>query len=289
MLIRAYAYKDQNSAETAFDAGGSISGGLTGATIVAQWTWAATLLQSSNVASKNGPAGAFWYAAGAAIQILLFAILAVQLRVRAPGAKTYLRVLHSRFGVRTHKVYVVFAFATNLIVTAMLMAGGAAVTNALVKDCSIALASAAVAAIVACYTLVGGMGALFYVSYFCGGIILIVILYFAAQVFYVPSVHSPIGSISSVYELISCLSGPDGNQDGAYNTFSSQSAFIFGIINIVGNFATVFVDQSYWQIAASAKPRQVVYGYLMGGLVWFAVPFGMSTSISDKSFSQVQL
>ena len=100
----------------------------------------------------------FRYASGATIQILLFAIIAVQLRVRAPGAKTYLRVIHSHFGTKTHKVYVVFAFATNLIVTAMLMAGGAAVANGLVKDCSVALASAAVAAIVACYTLVGGMG-----------------------------------------------------------------------------------------------------------------------------------
>ena len=74
-----------------------------------------------------------------------------------------------------------------------------------------------------------------------------------------------------VYDLISCLKGPEGNQDDGYNTFLSKSGFIFGLINIVGNFGTVFVDQSYWQIAIAAKPRQVVYGYLMGGLVWFAV------------------
>ncbi|OQV20353.1 Urea-proton symporter DUR3 [Hypsibius exemplaris] len=282
MLIRKRVYKDKDSIASAFDGGGSISGGLTASTIVAQWTWAATLLQSSNVASKYGVSGAFWYASGATIQILLFAMLASQLRVRAPGAKTFLRVIHARFGPKTHIVYVVFAFATNLIVTAMLMTGGAAVANALIKNCPVVLASVMVAAIVACHTLIGGMGALFYVSYCCSAIILVVILYFLTQVFYVGSLtHPGMGSMESVYNAISCLNTPDkyGNKDHSYNTFFSQSGLIFGIINIVGNFGTVFVDQSYWQIAIASKPRQVVYGYLLGGLVWFAVPFGMATSM----------
>jgi hypothetical protein len=37
--------------------------------IVSQWTWAATLLQSSNVAWNFGISGPFWYAAGASIQV----------------------------------------------------------------------------------------------------------------------------------------------------------------------------------------------------------------------------
>lgn len=38
--------------DTDFDAGGRVSLGLTATTIVSQWTWAATLLQSSTVAAK---------------------------------------------------------------------------------------------------------------------------------------------------------------------------------------------------------------------------------------------
>lgn len=45
-------YKDANNLDTSFDAGGKVSVGLTATTIVSQWTWAATLLQSSTVASK---------------------------------------------------------------------------------------------------------------------------------------------------------------------------------------------------------------------------------------------
>ena len=54
--------------------------GLTAAVIVSQWTWAATLLQSSNVAWQYGVSGPFWYASGASIQILLFGILAIQIK-----------------------------------------------------------------------------------------------------------------------------------------------------------------------------------------------------------------
>jgi Na+/proline symporter len=47
---------------------------------VSKWTWAATLLQSANVAYKYGVSGPFWYAAGATIQVLLFAVLAVEIK-----------------------------------------------------------------------------------------------------------------------------------------------------------------------------------------------------------------
>ena len=50
--IRREFYKDKENVDTSFDAGGNVSIGLTATTIVSQWTWAATLLQSSNVGTK---------------------------------------------------------------------------------------------------------------------------------------------------------------------------------------------------------------------------------------------
>jgi len=54
---------------------------------------------------------------------------------------------------------------------------------------------------------------------------------------------------------------------------------MFGIINTVGNFGTVFVDQSYWQSAIAAHPTSAVRGYMYGGLVWFTIPFALATSL----------
>lgn len=41
-------------------------------------------------------------------------------------------------------------------------------------------------------------------------------------------------------------------------TMSSNEALMFGVINLVGNFGTVFVDQSYWQNAVAAEPTATV-------------------------------
>ena len=57
-----------------------------------------------------------------------------------------------------------------------------------------------------------------------------------------------------------------------------SGGLVFGVVNIVGNFGTVFVDQAYWQSAVAASPRATVKGFLIGGLVWFAVPFCMATA-----------
>lgn len=59
-----------------------------------------------------------------------------------------------------------------------------------------------------------------------------------------------------------------GNRDGSYLTMLSADGLMFGIINIVGNFGTVFVDQSYWQSAIAARPASAARGYLLGGYVF---------------------
>lgn len=112
--------------------------------------------------------------------------------------------------------------------------------------------------------------------------------------------------------------GPvSGNYQGTYATMLSTGGLVFGIINIVGNFGTVFVDnvnspslqlfcnspnlfeeeeeetlilfllllllllvaQGYWISAIAARPSSTHKGYLLGGLVWFAVPFSLATSL----------
>jgi len=93
--VRKHVYHDADNLDTAFDAGGKVSIGLTATTIVSQWTWSATLLQSSTVASKYGISGPYWYAGGATIQIIIFSILSIMLKTRAPGAKTFLQEICS--------------------------------------------------------------------------------------------------------------------------------------------------------------------------------------------------
>jgi urea-proton symporter len=56
-----------------------------------------------------------------------------------------------------------------------------------------------------------------------------------------------------------------GNEQGSALTMLSKEGLMFGIINIVGNFGTVFVDQSYWQSSIAARPESAVRGYILAG------------------------
>ena len=259
-------------------AGRTIKTGLTAAAIVSAWTWAATLLQSSTVAYQYGISGPFWYAAGASIQVLLFGILAIELKRKAPNAHTFLEIIRARYGNGSHKVFLFFALMTNMIVTAMLLLGGSAVVNGL-TGMDISLAAFLIPIGVMIYTLVGGLKATFVADYMHTIIIFVVILTFVAAVY----VNSDItGGVAGMYEKLvqaAELTPIDGNAAGAFLTMASIGGLMFGIINIVGNFGTVFVDQAYWQRAIAAKPSSTVKGFLLGGACWFAIPFTLATTM----------
>ena len=268
-------------------AGRIIKTGLTAAAIVSAWTWAATLLQSSTVAYLYGISGPFWYASGATIQVLLFGILAIELKRKAPNAHTFLEIIRARFGNGTHKIFLGFALTCNMIVTGMLLLGGAAVVNGL-TGMDITIAAFLIPVGVMVYTLVGGLKATFVADYMHTVIIYVVILTFVAMVFFISPVT---GGIEGMYDKLAAAAdlrpvleptftpGEPGNAMGAYLTMASAGGLIFGVINIVGNFGTVFVDQAYWQRAIAAQPSSTVRGFLLGGMCWFSIPFTLATTM----------
>jgi len=273
-------------------AGRTVKTGLTAAVIVSQWTWAATLLQSSNVAYLYGVSGPFWYASGATIQVLLFGILAIQVKRYCPNAHTICEIIDARWGATAHKVFLFFCFLTNIIVSSMLILGGAATVNAL-TGMDIYAAGFLIPMGVIVYTMAGGLKATFMASYLHTAIIFAVLVTFLFTVY--ASDDDLVGSPKKVYDALKAVSSserdcsaiPDDqncgpvkdNQGGSFLTMLSKGGIIFGIINIVGNFGTVFVDQSYWQSAIAAKPSSSTKGYLLGGLVWFTIPFALATAM----------
>lgn len=70
-----------------------------------------------------------------------------------------------------------------------------------------------------------------------------------------------------------------GNAHGSYLTIRSKDGLIFGVINVIGNFATVFNDQAYWQRAIASKPSSCVKAYLLGGLAWMSIPLMFATTL----------
>jgi len=360
------------SSEQFNTAGRNIGAGLTAAVIVSQWTWAATLLMSSNMGWRVGISGPFWYASGATVQILLFAVLAIQVKRRASHMHTFMEIVKARFGTITHCIMIFFALMANMIVTAMLLLGGAATIADLTGMSKIW--AAFLIPLLSCwiYTMHGGLKATFFASYVHTTVIFFMLMVFTFSVyansggdgtFYGsptkvydgleaasvhgiftatqkfgdmtsagqfsalgafiendgtcfssakestgkscsftkkginefccnPSVASMLGNSYCRHDTKDCIDisatqhyQSDGCDEAvgekcvpSFLTMGSPSGLLFGITNIVGNFGTVFVDQSYWQSAVAAKPKSAVMGFLIGGMVWFAVPFCMATT-----------
>jgi len=216
---------------------------------------------------------------------LLFGVLAINLKKVAPSAHTVAEIVNARWGKTAHLTFLFFCFCANIIVTSMLLLGGAATVQAL-TGMRYELASFFIPWGVILYTASGGLQATFLASY------IHTVIIFAVLITMIFLVYIKIYSSDEIYSLLDntvsktpaqCAAiysnngesfyepgeyacGPvSGNKSGSYLTMLSSDGLMFGIINIVGNFGTVFVDQSYWQSAIAAKPSSAARGYLLGG------------------------
>jgi len=371
------ALRTAKSSERYNSAGRNVGPGLTAATIISQWTWSSTLLMSTNMGWKVGVSGAFWYASGATIQILLFAVIAIQVKRRASHMHTFTELVKVRFGTFTHIVMICFALATNIMVTSMLLMGGVSTIADLMGMSNIT--AALLIPILSCwiYTIYGGLRATFFASYIHTLVTILTLLIFTLAVYSGNGEQDLWGSPSKIHAALegavrhafydatynnsqwasntvgthkferlggimqntgichkmnqartktdktctyvarggdnaccsalplslgmnqycrangdmNCISissrehfkssecGSDEICVTSFLTMGSTVGLIFGVTSIVGNFGKVFVDQSYWQSAIAAKPRSSVLGFLIGGVVWFAVPFCMATTL----------
>jgi urea-proton symporter len=228
---------------------------------------------------------AFRYASGATIQVILFGIIAINLKKIAPSSHTVAEIVNARWGLTAHKTFLFFCFCANIIVTSMLLLGGAATVEAL-TGLDYRLAAFLIPWGVILYTASGGLQATFLSTYIHTVLIYVVLI---TMIFLV---YIKIYSSDQIYDFLDQISkytkedcetiySKDGttfyepgkyicgpvpkNEGGSYLTMVSGDGLMFGIINIVGNFGTVFVDQSYWQSAIAARPTSAARGYVLGG------------------------
>lgn len=277
--VRKNIFHDEHNLDTTFDAGGNVSLSLTAVTVASQLIWPGDILHSATLTAKNGIAGPFWYAVGIIFNIFIFPIFSVQFKTRAPGAKTYLQVIHARFGRKAHVVFCCFALLTNLVITIGILLAGRATIQSLTKNASDEFTLLTMAVLFGSYSLIGGLGTTFYVSYFNACLVFVLLIVFVVKIWHnTEEEYSAIGNVERMYSSISCIQGPKENYDNSYLTFRSGVAFLFGVIEVFVSSAVTYCDQASWQSRIAAKPTQGVFGFLLGGLMWFAVPSTMATT-----------
>lgn len=179
------------------------------------------------------------------VQILLFATLAIELKRRAPNAHTVLEVIRARYGAFTHCVFIVFCLMTNILVSAMLLAGGSAVMSSM-TGVPTAAACFLLPLGVVLYTMFGGVKSTLLTDYAHTAVMIILIFIFAFTAY---ATDDELGSPGRLYDRLVAAAQAhpvEGNAEGSYLTMRSREGGIFFVINLVGNFGTVFLDASYY-------------------------------------------
>ncbi|KAJ5644553.1 hypothetical protein N7507_010564 [Penicillium longicatenatum] len=275
-LQNRYTRFSTHQAEEFNTASRSVKPGLISAGIVSSWTWSATLLTSSTFAYEYGVCGPMWYAATGTLQILLFGLIAIKIKLNAPGAHTMPEIVLSRHGMIAHLTYLYYGLATNMLVGACLVLGGAQVVGAL-TGMSVYAAIFLIPAVVAAYVIAGGLRSTFIADYTHTVILFVAILVFG---FLLNATSDLVGSPAKLYDLLQEASKTmpiARNTGGSYLSFRSVGGLIFACDLFVAGFTTVWLDQAYWQRAIASKPETSVKAYILGGIAWYGIPFGFAT------------
>ncbi|ODV95006.1 hypothetical protein PACTADRAFT_50838 [Pachysolen tannophilus NRRL Y-2460] len=273
-LLTKYMGQVQNS-ERFSTAARSVNSGLIASATVSSWTWPATLLSSSTWSYSHGISGSYLYGVGGTIQIILFVLLALEMKRIAPGVHTIAELVRVRFGKTGHWVYLCYCVVTNILVSSLLLLGG---SQGFESTCGmhIVAASFLLPLGVCIYTLFGGLHATF-LSDWIHTVIIYMIICIMCFVTYGSS--SIIGSIDKMYDMLEAVQEKFPNATGKnYLSFDDPQMIMLTWSVMIGGLSSVFGDPSYGQKAIAADAKGIFMGYVLGGVCWLVVPWALGTS-----------
>lgn len=190
-------------------------------------------------------------------------------------------IVLSRHGQPAHLTYLFFGFATNLLVGACLVLGGAQVTAGL-SGVNVYGTIFLIPLVVAAYVVAGGLRSTFIADY-AHTVVLFAALFVFCFEMYVPSLGSGgIRGIDGFYRALQRAGEArpvPGNRGGSYLTFKSDGGLVFAVDLLVAGFANVWLDQAYWQRAIASRPATSARAYLCGGVAWYGIPFAFGTAM----------
>lgn len=275
-ILSKYMNELQDS-EMLMTAKRSIKSGLVASAVVSSWTIGSTLLLSCTQAYLTGVASAYWYGAGACVQIIIFSTLALEMKKKAPSCHTYQEIVRTRYGKTTHIVAICYSIIQMVCYTSNLLINGSSIFEGITgvnRDASIVLFPIGVII----YTLMGGIKATFLTDWTHTVIIYAILLTFMYNCYTTSDI---VGSPGVLWEYLVDAGERRpvaGNRDGSLLTFNSVQGGLFGLV-IFGSGWAAAVDSQLFQKAIAADHKTLISGYVLGGLCWFALPFCLSTTM----------
>ncbi|XP_062591889.1 uncharacterized protein LOC134253383 isoform X2 [Saccostrea cucullata] len=276
--IHRYVYRDQHSLDTVFDAGGKVTTSLTAVTVASQVLWPVDLIQTSVIALKSGIGSIMFYVIGMSLVMVVFPIITIHFKTKAPGAKTYPQIVYARFGKSAHIVYCCIALLTNAVTLTAMILTGTYTLEGIVPEMSSELTVLLLVFLFGSYCFIGGLGAAFYISYFNTCIMFVALVIFTSMFIFPNSNadHRNSTDISVMYESVKCVKGPSSNAKESFLTFRSFSGVVYGIVVFFMVLALNCCDQAMWQSRIATKPQQGVTGFFIACFLYLGIPISLS-------------
>ncbi|XP_061178004.1 uncharacterized protein LOC133186736 [Saccostrea echinata] len=280
--IHRYVFRDQHSLDTVFDAGGKVTTSLTAVTVASQVLWPVDLIQTSVIALKSGIGSILYFVIGLSLVMVVFPIITIHFKTKAPGAKTYPQIVYARYGKSAHLVYCCIALLTNAVTLTAMILTGTYTLEGIVPEMSSELTVLLLVFLFGSYCFIGGLGAAFYISYFNTCIMFVALVIFTSM-FIFPNSNANLHNstdIRTMYEFVKCVKGPSNNAKESLLTFRSFSGAVYGIVVFFMVLALNCCDQAMWQSRIATKPQQGVTGFFIACFLYLGIP----TSLSLPSF-----
>ncbi|CAK6481366.1 Sodium/glucose cotransporter (plasmid) [Peribacillus frigoritolerans] len=286
IIIYLAKIKKENTSESYLTAGRSVGLGLASASIVAEWTWAATIMVASQLGYVLGFSGAFWYALAATLPFFPFALLALKLKQKFPQARSFPEFFYYRFDKKNHILLSVFGFIVALMVSIMIVVGGG-ITIYQFSGMDPILAMFLIVLAFSSYTVIGGLyGTVF--SDAMQGLLIYVVFGIV-----VVGMAVTIGPQEIYNGLLNMVQGnnPDYVSRALENGMTREAledslsilsvpGFVLGIGLIISNFPAVFVEQAFWGRSIAVKDTKIATrAFIIGGLAWFPIPAAVGLAL----------
>lgn len=196
------------------------------------------------------------------------------------------QIMFARYGKATHLVYCVFALMVNVVILANLLVAGVMAIQSVTINATPEFCVIVIATLFGSYSFIGGLGTTFYVSYFNTMVLYVSLIVLITKVFYFPDGTTSSDKFREIYEKVSALTGPEGNEERSFFTFHTIDGAIFGVVAFCLTSSITYCDQASWQSRIAAKPLQGVVGFFVATFMWFAIPSSIAATTGIVYLSQ---
>ncbi|BHF64150.1 hypothetical protein SprV_0200714900 [Sparganum proliferum] len=252
--------------------------GLAMTYLAALLSWPNIIVYSVHLASKVGILSPIAYTISTAVTVALFALVLLEMRTKAPGAKTFPQVVRCRFGTAVH-IIVVFAFLVAPVFNVMqIINSGCSILDAATEDAnSEKMITCLFMFIAACVVFVefGNFRHTLYVT----SIFILAMAGILGMSIFNDLRNFPLGNEDRFYKLLDCYT-----PDGAEEHISYLSAYnVKGLWAVWTDFllATTqfFLCQTNWMSGIALTLDHSSLSFILAALVIFSIPFLYSTCL----------